>query len=170
MRRRTAALGSGIFFVVAPGVVAGVIPWRLTGWQVRPASPAWMPLRLAAAVLAIAGLVVLMSSFLRFIAEGRGTPAPIAPTDALVVGGLYRHVRNPMYLAVLALIVGQAVVLWQLHLLWYAAVVCLSFVSFVRLYEEPYLMRRFGAKYAAYRQAVPAWTPRLRPWRPEWPE
>jgi protein-S-isoprenylcysteine O-methyltransferase Ste14 len=100
------------------------------------------------------------------VAEGVGTPAPVAPTRELVVGGLYRYVRNPMYLAVLAAIVGQALVLGRLVLLAYAAVVAAAFVTFVRWYEEPTLAWQFGDRYQAYRAAVPGWWPRRHPWRP----
>jgi protein-S-isoprenylcysteine O-methyltransferase Ste14 len=112
MRKPTAAAGSAAFFVLAPGVVAGLIPWWLTGWQVRHPQPswAWVPLRVAGGILIAAGVVVLVQAFVRFVAEGVGTPAPVAPTRHLVVGGLYRYVRNPMYLAVVATIVGQAAV------------------------------------------------------------
>ncbi len=98
--------------------------------------------------------------------EGIGTPAPVAPPQLLVVGGIYRHVRNPMYVAVLAAILGQALLLGQLVLLGYAAAMWLVFAAFVRFYEEPTLAESFGADYDAYRRAVPAWLPRLRPWRP----
>ena len=108
------------------------------------------------------GIVVLVPAFVQFAMEGIGTPAPVAPTERLVVGGLYRYVRNPMYLAVLSIIVGQALVLGQPGLLVYAAVVALAFGIFVAAYEEPTLHRRYGAEYDAYRQAVPAWWPRLR--------
>jgi protein-S-isoprenylcysteine O-methyltransferase Ste14 len=100
----------------------------------------------------------------RFVIEGAGTPAPVAPTEQLVVGGIYRYVRNPMYLAVVSAIVGQALMLGQLVLLPYAAAVAVATGSFARWYEEPALRRRFGAAYEAYRQAVPAWWPRRRPW------
>jgi protein-S-isoprenylcysteine O-methyltransferase Ste14 len=105
-------------------------------------------------------------AFVRFVAEGAGTPAPVAPTRRLVIGGLYRHVRNPMYLAVVATIVGQALVLAQPALLGYAVAVAAGMVAFVHGYEEPTLERQFGEQYQAYRRAVPAWWPRLRPWRP----
>jgi protein-S-isoprenylcysteine O-methyltransferase Ste14 len=105
-------------------------------------------------------------AFARFVAEGVGTPAPVAPTRELVVGGLYRYVRNPMYLAVLAAIVGQALMLGRLVLLTYAAVMATAFVTFVRGYEEPTLAEQFGARYQAYRAAVPGWWPRRHPWRP----
>jgi protein-S-isoprenylcysteine O-methyltransferase Ste14 len=102
----------------------------------------------------------------RFAVEGFGTPVPVAAPDRLVVGGLYRYVRNPMYVAILAAIVGQALLLGRLGLLLYAAAVWTISAAFVRWYEEPTLTRRFGAEYEAYRRAVPAWWPRLRPWKP----
>ena len=117
----------------------------------------------SARLLAAAGVVVLVQAFARFVREGHGTPAPVAPTETLVVGGLYRYVRNPMYLAVLATIVGQALLFGQPILLGYAFVVWIAFASFVRFYEEPHLTRRFGESYRAYRAAVPAWVPRVRP-------
>ena len=147
-------------------VVAGVIPWWLTGWRARDLSVWWLPVRVVGVVLLVAGAGVLVHAFARFVAEGVGTPAPVAPTRELVVGGLYRYVRNPMYLAVLAAIVGQALVLGRLVLLAYAAVMATAFVTFVRGYEEPTLAEQFGARYQAYRAAVPGWWPRRHPWRP----
>jgi len=168
MRRTTAALGSMIFFALAPGVVGGFVPWWLTGWRVRQPLPSWAetPLRVLGVALIAAGAVVLVQAFMRFVVEGVGTPAPIAPTQKLVVGGLYRYVRNPMYLAVLAVIVGQAFVLSQPVLLAYATAVGTAMAAFVYGYEEPALADRFGAEFEAYRRAVPAWWPRRRPWQP----
>jgi protein-S-isoprenylcysteine O-methyltransferase Ste14 len=161
MRKAIAAAGSAAFFALAPGVMGGLVPWSLTGWD---AKDTWAPLRVLGAVLIAAGLVVLVQAFVRFVVEGVGTPAPIAPTEHLVVGGLYRHVRNPMYLAVAAVIVGQALVLGRPALLLYAAAFVAVTAIFVRLYEEPTLRGRFGAEYEAYRRAVPGWWPRLHPW------
>jgi protein-S-isoprenylcysteine O-methyltransferase Ste14 len=168
MRKPTAAAGSAVFFALTPGVVAGLIPWWLTGWRVRHPQPswAWVPLRVAGGVLIAAGVVALVQAFVRFVVEGIGTPAPVAPTQRLVVGGLYRYVRNPMYLAVVSTIVGQALVLAQPVLLGYAVAVGAAMVGFVRGYEEPTLARQFGDQYQAYRRAVPAWWPRRHPWRP----
>jgi protein-S-isoprenylcysteine O-methyltransferase Ste14 len=112
------------------------------------------------------GVAVLAGAFVRFVTEGAGTPAPVAPTERLVVGGLYRYVRNPMYLAVTAAVLGQAALLAQPVLVWYAAVVGALMVAFVRWYEEPGLVRRYGTAYEEYRRAVPGWWPRTRPWRP----
>ena len=167
MRKPTAAAASAVFFVLAPGVVAGLVPWWLTGWRVRHPQPswAWAPLRVAGGVLIAGGVVVLVQAFVHFVVEGIGTPAPVAPTQRLVVGGLYRYVRNPMYLAVVATIVGQALVLAQPALLGYAVAVGAAMVAFVHGYEEPTLSDQFGEQYQAYRRAVPAWWPRLRPWK-----
>jgi protein-S-isoprenylcysteine O-methyltransferase Ste14 len=163
-----AAAGSVVFFVLAPGVVAGLVPWWLTGWRVRHPHPswAWVPLRVAGVALLAAGVLVLVGAFVRFVTEGVGTPAPVIPTKRLVVGGLYRYVRNPMYLAVVASIVGQALALGQPALLGYAVAVGAAMVAFVHGYEEPTLALQFGAQYQAYRRAVPAWWPRRRPWQP----
>ena len=155
-----------MFFLVGPGIVAGLIPWWLTGWRVREPVPYWAPMRVLGVILLAAGLFALVQAFVRFVVEGSGTPAPIAAPERLVVGGLYSYVRNPMYVAVLAVIVGQALILGQLVLLPYAATFWLITAAFVRWYEEPALTRRFGADYEAYRRAVPAWRPRLRPWEP----
>jgi protein-S-isoprenylcysteine O-methyltransferase Ste14 len=162
--RARAAIGSTIFLVFAPGVVAGLLPWWFTGWDSAGAPP--LPIVAAGVVLIVVGVAVLLHAFARFVAEGLGTPAPVAPTEILVVGGLYRHVRNPMYLAVAATIVGQAMILGRPGLLLYALAFGVAVGAFVRLYEEPTLARRFGADYDAYRRAVPAWWPRRRPWSP----
>lgn len=160
-----AAAGTLLFLVVAPGVVAGVIPWALTGWESGDAFGAPGLARVAGAAMIVAGVLVLLEAFARFVLEGRGTPAPVAPTERLVVGGLYRFVRNPMYLAVGGTIVGQALLLGRPVLLAYAAVFALLVAAFVRAYEEPTLARRYGEQYSAYRRAVPRWWPRRTPWQ-----
>jgi protein-S-isoprenylcysteine O-methyltransferase Ste14 len=160
MGRAVAAAGSAVFFVLAPGVIAGLIPRWLTSWRVEDPLPFWAPLRLVGALLLVTGVGVLVRAFAQFVMEGVGTPAPVAPTERLVVGGLYRYVRNPMYLAVLSTIAGQALLLGQLALLLYGCAVAAAFVAFVRGYEEPTLHRLFGAKYDSYRRAVPGWWPR----------
>src|SRR5919112_6129175 len=111
MRRRTAAVSSAVFFVVGPGVFAGLIPWLMTGWRVHEPVPYFAPVRVLGTVVLAAGLTVMVQAFARFVVEGLGTPVPVAAPDRLVVGGLYRHVRNPIYVAVLASVVGQALLL-----------------------------------------------------------
>jgi hypothetical protein len=110
--------------------------------------------------------IAAVGSAVFFLVEGFGTPAPIAAPERLVVGGVYRYVRNPMYVAILAVIIGQALLLGQLGLLLYAAAIWLIAAAFVRWYEEPTLTRRFGAGYEAYRRAVPAWWPACVPGKP----
>jgi protein-S-isoprenylcysteine O-methyltransferase Ste14 len=160
--RLTAAFGSLVFLVVAPGVVAGLIPWWLTRWEVEEPFPFWAPLRVVGAVLVAVGVLALLDSFRRFVVEGLGTPAPVAPTEELVVSGLYRYVRNPMYVAVAATIFGQALVLGQLVLFAYGAAFVAVVAAFVRWYEEPTLARTYGEQYEAYRRSVPGWLPRRR--------
>jgi protein-S-isoprenylcysteine O-methyltransferase Ste14 len=162
----SAATGSALFFALAPGVVAGLGPWWLTGWRVHGAPGWFVPVRVAGGVLVLVALVVLVSAFVRFVVEGLGTPAPVAPTERLVVGGLYRYVRNPMYVAVLAAIFGQAAVLAQPSLVVYGLLCGVAMFSFARWYEEPTLLRQYGSSYAEYRAGVPGWWPRVRPWRP----
>jgi protein-S-isoprenylcysteine O-methyltransferase Ste14 len=166
MRKGAAAAGSAAFFIVAPGTVAGLAPWGLTQWQSGAAFEHWLPARLLGLAMLLAGATVLIHAFARFVVEGFGTPAPLAPPEHLVVGGLYRYVRNPMYVAVIAAILGQALLLWRPALLAYAAIITVAMVSFVLGYEQPTLARQFGSEYAAYRRAVPGWWPRLTPWHP----
>jgi protein-S-isoprenylcysteine O-methyltransferase Ste14 len=164
MRTPAAALGSTVFFALAPGTVAGLLPWWLTGWH----SGDWWPaLRLLGLVPLLAGAAVLLAAFVRFVREGLGTPAPVAPTEHLVVGGLYRHVRNPMYVAVVAAVAGQGLLLARPVLFGYGALAWALMWAFARWYEEPALAGRFGAEYARYRRAVPGWLPRFSPWRGE---
>jgi protein-S-isoprenylcysteine O-methyltransferase Ste14 len=116
-------------------------------------------------MLIIAGIPGLVDSFARFALEGVGTPAPIAPTQKLVVTGLYRHVRNPIYIAVVSVIFGQALLLGDVRLFWYGALLWLFFHIVVVVSEEPTLKRTFGVEYETFRANVPRWIPRLTPWR-----
>jgi protein-S-isoprenylcysteine O-methyltransferase Ste14 len=158
MKRLRAAAGSVLFLVVAPGVVGGLIPWLLTGWEAGTPSR-W--LQVLGWIVLASGVLVVLLAFGRFVFEGIGTPAPVAPTQELVVGGLYRYVRNPMYLGVGAVILGQAAVLGRWVLMGYAVLFGATVWSFVHWYEEPALRRRFGSEYEEYLRTVPGWWPRL---------
>ena len=160
--RIKAALGSLAFLILAPGVVAGLIPWLITDWRPLPPGDGPGALRWIGPILIAAGLAIVLEAFARFAWVGLGTPAPIAPTRTLVVSGFYRFVRNPMYVAVTALIFGQAVLFASLGLAVYGAVVVAGFHIFVRLYEEPSLREAYGEEYAAYCAATPRWIPRFR--------
>lgn len=153
-----------VFLALGPGIVAGLIPWWLTGWRVEHSFLDWPPLRILGVVVLVAGVAVLLEAFARFVVEGLGTPAPVAPTQQVVVGGLYSYVRNPMYLAVAATILGQALVLGQPILLLYTAAFGVVVGAFVHWYEEPTLRRQFGQEYETYLRAVPGWWPRRKRW------
>ena len=120
--RATTAVGSIIFFCAAPGTVAGLIPYWLTRWESHNWHAATIPARTLGIALVAIGLVVVAHSFYHFVVEGHGTPAPAAPPTTLVVQGFYRFVRNPMYVALLMLIFGQALLLGRFILMGYAAV------------------------------------------------
>jgi protein-S-isoprenylcysteine O-methyltransferase Ste14 len=125
------------------------------------------PFRLLGALCLLLGLPALLDSFARFALQGLGTPAPIAPPRHLVVTGLYRYVRNPMYVGVVALIIGQGLVFGSTAVLEYGAVVWLGFHLFVIAYEEPTLRHTFGDEYRQFQANVRRWIPRLTPWQPE---
>jgi protein-S-isoprenylcysteine O-methyltransferase Ste14 len=165
VNRAAASLGSVVFFFVAPVVVAGVIPWWITRWRMQPSFLDASAIKVVGAILVAFGLVIVADSFARFALEGIGTPAPPFPTRHLVVTGLYRRVRNPMYVAVVAMILGQALLFASLGLLVYGALTWLCTHVFVVGYEEPTLREQFGREYEIYRANVPRWLPRIRPWR-----
>jgi protein-S-isoprenylcysteine O-methyltransferase Ste14 len=160
MKRSTAAIGSSLFFAVAPGIVAGLIPWWLSRWSERDPMPYGAWLQVAGALLVLLGVPVLLHAFARFVVEGLGTPAPVAPTQHLVVGGLFRWVRNPMYLAVWSVIGGQALLFASAWTAVWLALVVAATMGFVRLYEEPTLRATFGQEYDDYMARVPRWLPR----------
>lgn len=149
-----------------PGMMGGIVPRLFTRW--RSSHPPHA-LEVLGGALIVMGAGLLLETIVRFVLEGRGTPHPIAPTEELVIGGSYRHIRNPMYLAVMAAILGQALLLGRVTLLIYTGVFWLIVASFVHFYEEPTLGDRYGEQYTAYRRAVRGWRPRLRPWSPEIP-
>ena len=165
MSKAFAVLGSALFFVVAPFTLAGLVPWWVTHWEFRPAFFGVDLTRILGGILIIAGAPGIVDSFARFALEGLGTPAPIAPPQKLVVTGLYRYVRNPIYIAVVAVIVGQALLFGDRRLLWYGALLWLFFHVWVVMIEEPTLKQTFGTEYESFRNNVPRWIPRLTPWR-----
>jgi protein-S-isoprenylcysteine O-methyltransferase Ste14 len=152
-------LNTLLFTILVPATVAGWLPWRLRGdarWTPNPA------LRWLSFVLIGVGIAIyLHTAFWGFALRGRGTPAPIAPPKKLVIEGLHRYVRNPMYIGVLLIVIGQAVLFHSMALVRYAAAIWLAAHLFVLFYEEPALQRKFGDEYREYRQRVPRWIPRF---------
>lgn len=161
MGQARAIAGTVLFLFVAPGTVAGLIPWWISRWAWQTGWPYW-----AGLVLVVLGLIGLLLCFADFALKGGGTPAPLAPTQRLVTSRLYRHVRNPMYVSVLVLIFGQAAMARSIDVLAYGILIGLVTHAFVVTYEEPTLRHQFPDDYAAYFAGVPRWIPRLRPWRP----
>ncbi len=169
MKLTSAGVASALFFLIAPGTIAGYFPWSITRWHVESTGTWSFLLEVFGALLLLAGIAVLADSFVRFVVTGLGTPAPPLPTQHLVVSGLYRYVRNPMYVAVASTIFGQAMIFGSRSLFGYGAFVWVCFHVFVLAYEEPSLRARFGAEYEEFCAAVPRWIPRLSPWQGETP-
>jgi protein-S-isoprenylcysteine O-methyltransferase Ste14 len=159
MSRLRAVLGTAGFLLLGgPMLMAGLVPWLLTRWD---ADETPIALRVLGALLIAAGAVLVVEAFARFALEGRGTPMPWAPPPRFVARGSYRLTRNPMYVGVVALIVGQGLLLGREILYAWAAVAAVIFHLFVVLHEEPGLRRRFGAEYEDYCRRVGRWSPRL---------
>jgi protein-S-isoprenylcysteine O-methyltransferase Ste14 len=165
MQRSTAAIGSAAFFIAAPGTVVGLIPWLITRWDIPYSTPLWRVLQVVGVLMIVFGLIPVMHAFTQFAKAG-GTPMPIAPTERLVVTGFNRYVRNPMYVGLIVVILGQALLFGSLWLVLYAAIAWLITATFVRFYEEPTLLREYDGEYETYRRNVRAWLPRVRPWTP----
>jgi protein-S-isoprenylcysteine O-methyltransferase Ste14 len=161
--RREAFIGSALFFLIAPGTIAGLAPWLITRWRIEAGASTIASIVGAALVIAFA--VMLIECFARFARHG-GTPAPVAPTERLVVTGLYRYVRNPMYVAIIGLIFAQMLLFGSAALFAYGIVVWMAFHLFVLGYEEPTLARTYGEDYEDYCKAVPRWAPRFKAWTP----
>jgi protein-S-isoprenylcysteine O-methyltransferase Ste14 len=154
-----------ILFVVfgGPGILLAYLPWWITRFHVPMAEPRWQK---AAAFLLIAlGLTPLFESIVRFIRIGLGTLVPTTPTEYLVVSGLYRYVRNPMYVGVMTALAGEVVLFESRVLLETALLVWLGIHLFICFYEEPTLARRYQEQYAVYKRNVPRWLPQLTPWK-----
>jgi protein-S-isoprenylcysteine O-methyltransferase Ste14 len=165
MRKVLAIVGSAVFLVFAPGFVAGLVPWWISHWRVEAPFLGMSLFRLGGGLLIALGVVGLVDSFVRFALQGVGTPAPVFPTSQLVVSGLYRYVRNPMYVAVVITILGQGLMLGNVALLGYGGLVWLLFHVFVLIYEEPTLRASYGSVYRTFCAEVPRWIPRFTPWR-----
>jgi protein-S-isoprenylcysteine O-methyltransferase Ste14 len=161
--RRT-AVGGTVAFVVfgGPGIVAGLGPWWLTSWHMRRAFFGFTTSRWIGVAAIGIGFGVAIDGWIRFVVSGHGTPAPNAPPRHLVVGGLYRLVRNPMYVGIILLILGQALLFGSWSTVVYATLVAVVLHLFAVLYEERTLRRRFGPEYEAYRARVNRWVPRFR--------
>ena len=161
MSRPGALLATALFLFLAPGTVAGLIPYWISRWELQPSFFGLEPLRWVGVLLMALAAPVLLESFARFAIDGLGTPAPALPTQHLVVKGFYHYVRNPMYVAVVSIIIGQALLLGNVALLVYAAVAWAGFFGFVLSYEEPKLRETYGNEYEAYCARVPRWIPKV---------
>jgi protein-S-isoprenylcysteine O-methyltransferase Ste14 len=164
-QRVVALVGSVLFLILAPGTVVGLIPWWISKWKVQPTPSGYLLIQIVGIIVLTVSLLMLLESFARFALRGIGTPAPVAPPQHLVVTGLYRYVRNPMYVAVVSAIAAQSMILANLSLLAYTGFTWLIMHVFVIVYEEPTLRRTFDSEYEVFCTNVPRWIPRRTPWK-----
>jgi len=150
-------LKSVLFTIVIPGTVAVYLPWLLFA---RTPDANFGFVRYAGIPLFAIGAAIYAWCVADFALAGRGTPAPIDPPKELVVRGLYRHVRNPMYIGVGLVLLGEAFWFQKTRMVLYSAIVAVVWHLFVVFYEEPILQRKFGESYRKYREEVPRWLPR----------
>jgi protein-S-isoprenylcysteine O-methyltransferase Ste14 len=152
-------LRTALFLLVVPGTVLGLVPFALVAGNLGPRLDLGAGHWLGVVPLSL-GLAVILWCFGDFVRRGRGTPAPYDPPVELVVAGLYRFVRNPQYLGVFLVIIGEALLTGAVVLFGYLALLVVGYHLFVTYYEEPTLSRLFGAAYARYCESVPRWLPR----------
>ena len=156
-----AVIGTLFAAPVFIGLVLTYVPYTLCGWRFAPPFLGQPWTRGAGVALIVLALPVLADFLVRFVREGHGTPAPVAPPERLVVRGVFRYVRNPSYVAGVAAVVGQGLLFASVEVLGYALALAVGFHLFVVLYEEPTLRRKFGAAYEAYCRDVGRWLPRF---------
>lgn len=150
-------LRSIVFALLLPGTVTLVLPYVILS---RRAVPHWDAIGLPGVVAMLIGATILIWCIADFARIGRGTLAPVDPPKTLVVRGLYRYVRNPMYVGVVLVLLGESALFRSASLLRYTGIAFLIFNLFVMLYEEPTLRARFGESYEQYRRSVGRWIPR----------
>ena len=155
------ALRSLLWTILLPGVFAGYVPWRFFGLA-RTQFDLTSPTQLLGFVCIGLGVALLAACIFEFARSGQGTLSPVDPPRHLVVRGLYRYMRNPMYLSVTMIILGEALVAHSVALAVYWAFWFVCANLFVVAYEEPTLRLRFGESYDEYTQRVGRWIPRFR--------
>jgi len=166
MQRTQAIFGSTLFLILVLGLVVIYFPYIFCHWRLAPPFFGFLPVRAIGLLIFGAGLYILLDAYVRFALQGLGTPAPVAPPSRLVVTGVYRYVRNPMYMAILAAVWGQGLFFGNAQVIHYGLYLWAGFFAFVLCYEEPALRRKFGAEYLKFCAEVPRWIPRLNPYSP----
>ena len=148
---------SAFFTLLLPGVVTVLVPYLILGSSVIETWPGLSTVRILAGCVGVIGGAILLHCIWAFAFYGKGTLAPVSPPEVLIIRGLYRYTRNPMYLAVLSVLAAESLFFGSSALVIYAALIFLGFHLFVLLYEEPHLRNHFGQEYLNYCLVVPRW-------------
>lgn len=150
-----------LFTLLLPGSVTVIIPYSLVRWEGSKTDLNLGIVRVLGLVPIVAGILFYVWTVSDFVRRGGGTPAPTDPPKSLVVDGLYRRVRNPMYVGAMFVLLGEVMMFEKFVLLAYATLVFVAFHLFIVGYEEPTLLKKFGKKYELYCSSVPRWIPRF---------
>lgn len=151
-------LRSLLWVIICPGTVSMLLPWIILSW-VGSGIQQWSRFQRSGMLLMVAGVCILLWCVYAFARQGKGTLSPVDPAKRLVISGLYRYTRNPMYVGVTVVLLGETLFFGSIPLLVYAGLVFLGFNLFIRLYEEPYLRQQFGEEYELYCKQVGRWLP-----------
>lgn len=147
-----------IFTILQPGVVTVLVPYLILRWRGYDLTPdTWQASHFVGIALMVVGTAIVLTCVMRFVTDGKGTISPVDPTKKLVIRGLYRYSRNPMYVGATTLLVGEAIFWWSPELALYAAIVFVAFNLVIILHEEPRLRREFGEEYRDYVAQVRRW-------------
>jgi len=147
-----------VFTILVPGTVSIAVPQMLARWRNYPKLPLNEHLaRVGGNACLVSGILLYVHTTFQIGSEGKGTPSPTDEPENLVTGGIYAHSRNPMYIGVLLVILGQALRRRSISILWWGAGMWIGFHNRIIGYEEPHLLEKYGPEYEQYREEVPRW-------------
>ena len=144
------------FTILQPGIVAGLVPYWILRGELS-VSRSWQFTHYAGIVIFLIGLIIMLHCIINFAVKGRGTLSPADPTKRLVISGLYKYSRNPMYVGVMLILVGESMYFRSQSLWMYSFFIFIAFNLFIAGFEEPRLRRDFGEEYQAYCKRVSRW-------------
>ena len=156
------SLKSAVATIVVPGAACVLIPYYILNGARISLTPPLGILQVMAILIAGLGLYMIVWVSTAFVRQGKGTPIPIDPPTQLVITGLYRYVRNPMYVGAVLIILAEAIYFGSAWLMLYAVGLWAALHTALVVFEEPQLKKRFGADYEQYLKAVPRWIPKMR--------
>lgn len=146
-----------VFTILQPGIVTGLVPWLILKEQKYEWHTSLTLWQYSGLIFFLAGLLIMLLCIARFAFEGKGTLSPLDPTKKLVIAGLYKYSRNPMYVGVMLILAGEIFFFQSFSLLLYSVIIFCAFHAFIVFREEPRLLQDFGEEYKSYKSTVRRW-------------